>query len=86
MKTNHFLCLFPFCCTDRKEPKDMTAPERVDEHPEGRYHIFILSLTLFFSFLGLCEGFNVYFLSVHLYAVLFAFDFCLLSIFNSGSC
>lgn len=32
-----FISPFPFSCSERKEPKDMKAPERVDEHLEGRF-------------------------------------------------
>lgn len=37
-----FISPFPFSCLERKEPKDMKAPERVDEHPEGRFYLFCL--------------------------------------------
>ncbi|XP_071327938.1 chordin isoform X1 [Trachinotus anak] len=32
-----FMSPFPVSCTERREPKDMNTPERVDEHPEGCY-------------------------------------------------
>lgn len=51
---------FPFSCSERKEPKDMKALERVDEHLEGRYYLsclwpsFLLPLLLWKVFLLYC--------------------------------
>lgn len=50
---------FPFSCPETKEPKDMKAPERVDEHPEGRYHLSCLGLL----YLSLCF-YLIYFVSL----------------------
>lgn len=63
LETNSvFISPFPFSCSERKEPKDMKAPERVDELLEGRYYFSCLWLSfalLLFVFFFSCFDFSL---------------------------
>lgn len=54
-----------FCFTDRKEPKDMKAPEKAAEHLEGTHHTFLL-LLLSIAFRFVLSS-NVFLLSLGCY-------------------